>query len=448
LKQETWANDSTSAAAPDQPFTATPDRPVPAVDRGAKVGIRYSLRMPDTPAKRSTRSRRTTLTPAAKVGGLTYASAGVNLEAKDAFTESLGSLMRRTHSPRVIDNPGGFAGLFRLDFNEKIFKRNYRDPVLVACADGVGTKLKLAIEVGKFDTLGIDLVAMNVNDMIVQGAEPLFFLDYIAIGKVERGVLDALMRGIAAGCVESGCALLGGETAEMPDLYAPGDFDLAGFAVGVVELPRAIEPGRVEVGDIVLGLASNGIHSNGYSLVRKIVKETRLDLHKVYPALNASSEEAEPAAGGKAAKPGKRRRKAKPADTRPLGEVLLTPTRIYVSPISKMLRNYKVKKVIGGMAHITGSGIEGNLCRALHKKVDAVVDIDAWPRPAVFRFLQEQGGVDEAEMRRVFNLGIGYCVIVRKAFAASVRETLEKLGETVYEIGRIEKGKGEVRFAK
>jgi phosphoribosylformylglycinamidine cyclo-ligase len=390
---------------------------------------------------------------------LSYAAAGVNLEAKDAFTESLGSLMRRTHSPRVIDNPGGFAGLFRLDFNEKIFKRNYRDPVLVACADGVGTKLKLAIEVAKYDTLGIDLVAMNVNDMIVQGAEPLFFLDYIAIGKVDRPVLDSLLKGIADGCVQAGCALLGGETAEMPDLYAPGDFDLAGFAVGVLELPRAVDPGRVEVGDVVLGLASNGIHSNGYSLVRKVVKEARLDLHKVYPELNPPtpssstkprrSPRLQPGVDGAAAPKSAARAKARAAgDARPLGEELLTPTRIYVNPIVKLLKNYKVKKVIGGMAHITGSGIEGNLCRALHKKVDAVVDIDAWPRPAVFSFLQQHGDIDEAEMRRVFNLGIGYCVIVRKAFAASVRETLEKLGETVYEIGRIEKGKGEVRFSK
>jgi phosphoribosylformylglycinamidine cyclo-ligase len=365
---------------------------------------------------------------------MTYADAGVNLEAKDAFTESLGTLMRRTHSPRVIDNPGGFAGLFRLDFNERIFKRNYRDPVLVACADGVGTKLKLAIDMGRFDTLGIDLVAMNVNDMIVQGAEPLFFLDYIAIGKVDRPVLDALVRGMVVGCQKAGCALLGGETAEMAGIYKPGDFDLAGFAVGVLELPRAIDPGRVEVGDVVLGLASDGIHSNGYTLVRSIVQNAGLKLNKVYPELLEQP-------------PAKRPRKKPAGDAahRPtLGEVLLTPTRIYVEPVLKLLKNYKVKKVIGGMAHITGSGMSGNLCRALHPKVDAVIDTKSWPVPPVFRFLQERGSVSDAEMRRVFNMGIGYCVIVRKAFAASVKDTLEKLGERVYEIGRIEKGKGEV----
>lgn len=363
---------------------------------------------------------------------LTYADAGVNLESKDAFTESLGSLMRRTHGPRVIPNPGGFAGLFRLDYNKGLFRKNYRDPVLVACADGVGTKLKLAIEMGVFDTLGVDLVAMNVNDMIVQGAEPLFFLDYIAIGKVERSVLDALVRGIADGCKEAECALLGGETAEMPGLYQPGEFDLAGFAVGVVELSRAIDPGRVEVGDVVLGLASSGIHSNGYTLVRKIVSEAELDLNAVHPEL----------AGPARAKKGKK----KGADAGPatLGRVLLRPTRIYSRSITRLLAQYKVKRVIGGMAHITGSGLSGNLCRALHPKVDAVIDTKSWAPPPVFGFLQAHGGVSDAEMRRVFNMGIGYCLIVRPKFADSVAATLRKLGEQVSVIGKIEKGKGEV----
>lgn len=206
--------------------------------------------------------------------GLTYAASGVNLEEKDGFTESLGSIMRRTHGPRVIDNPGGFAGLFRLDFNQKLFQRNYKDPVLVACTDGCGTKVKLAAEIGRYDTIGIDLVAMNVNDMVVQGAEPLFFLDYIAVGRVERAMLTDIVKGVADGCVKAGCALIGGETAEMPDVYSPGpppEFDLAGFAVGVVELARATDPERVEKGDVVLGLSSSGIHSNGYSLVRRIV---------------------------------------------------------------------------------------------------------------------------------------------------------------------------------
>jgi len=368
---------------------------------------------------------------------LTYAQSGVNLEEKDTFTDGLVGLMRRTYGPRVIDNPGGFAGLFRLDFNEKLFARNHKHPVLVACADGVGTKLKLAADMKKYDTIGIDLVAMNVNDMIVQGAEPLFFLDYIATPKVDKGMLTDIVKGVTEGCIQSGCALLGGETAEMPDVYAPGDFDLAGFAVGVVDLDRAIDPCRVEVGDVVLGLASDGIHSNGYSLVRKVVKSAGLDLARVYPELEerkkfkVQSSKFKSKAGGNGG--------------RTLGEVLLTPTRIYVKPITKLLASYKVKKVIGGMAHITGSGMSGNLCRALHPKVDAVIDTKSWPVPPVFQFLQAQGGIEEAEMRRVFNMGIGYCLVVRPAFASAIMDHLKKLGERVYQIGVIEKGKGDVR---
>jgi len=383
--------------------------------------VRKSRLAPDTQTTRS----------AASGPRLSYAMSGVNLEEKDSFTESLGTLMRKTHGPRVIPNPGGFAGLFRLDFNERLFRRNYKHPVLVACADGVGTKLRLAIELKKYDTLGIDLVAMNINDMIVQGAEPLFFLDYIAIPKVDKAVLNELMKGIVDGCKQSGCALLGGETAEMAGLYAPGDFDLAGFAVGVVDLDRAMKPTRVEVGDVVLGLASSGIHSNGYSLVRKVVASARLDLTRVYPELNEKR-----AAGG---------RKRAPTPEQTLGEVLLTPTRIYARSIGKMLASYKVKKIISGMAHITGSGMAGNLCRALHPKVDALVRRSAWPVPPVFRFLQERGNIDEEEMRRVFNMGVGYCVIVRPSFAESVSEQLRKLGEKVYVIGEIVKGKGDAR---
>jgi phosphoribosylformylglycinamidine cyclo-ligase len=365
--------------------------------------------------------------------GLTYAAAGVRLEEKDQFTESLGSIMRRTFGPRVIPNPGGFAGLFRLDYKKGLFEKNYRDPVLVACADGVGTKIKLAAQMRKFDTIGIDLVAMNVNDMIVQGAEPLFFLDYIAVPKVDSAMLTDIVRGVAAGCKQAGCALLGGETAEMPDVYPEGEFDLAGFAVGVVELKRAVNPIRVEKGDLVLGLASSGIHSNGYSLVRKVVATAGLDLGAVVPELTE--------AGGNGAK---RRKKAAAAAPPTLGEVLLTPTRIYVDPIVKLLKHYRRKKVVSGMAHITGSGMSGNLCRALHKKVDAVIDTKSWPVPPVFRYLQQKGNIEEAEMRRVFNMGIGYTLIVRPKFADSIKEQLEKMGERVYVIGEIAKGKGQV----
>ena len=371
--------------------------------------------------------------------GLTYASSGVYLEEKDSFTESLSSIMRRTHGPRVIDNPGGFAGLFRLDFNQKLFQRNYKDPVLVACTDGCGTKVKLATQIGKFDTIGIDLVAMNVNDMVVQGAEPLLFLDYIAVSKVNKAMLTDIVKGVAEGCKQSGCALIGGETAEMPDVYQPGDFDLAGFAVGVVELDRATDTTRVEKGDVILGLTSSGVHSNGYSLVRKVVESAGLDLGKVY-------EELVPKKATKARSHGATKGKAKADGSSPtLGEVLLTPTRIYADSIVKLLRQYKVKKVITGMAHITGSGMSGNLCRALPPDVDAVVDRSSWPMPPLFAFLQKHGNVDTEEMYRVFNMGIGYTLIVRPAFAESVKERLEKLGETVYVIGKVVKGKGEVR---
>lgn len=382
--------------------------------------------------------------------GLTYADSGVNLIEKDTFTESLGSIMRRTHGPRVIDNPGGFAGLFRLDFNQKLFARNYKDPVLVACTDGCGTKVKLASQVGKFDTIGIDCVAMNVNDMVVQGAEPLFFLDYIAVGRVDKAMLTDIVKGVAEGCRRCDCALIGGETAEMPDVYdigPPPDFDLAGFAVGVVELARAADPERVEKGDVILGLASSGVHSNGYSLVRKVVESAGLELGKVYPELSetrASGGRSGKAVNGRAG--GLQKGGVGGGGEASLGEVLLTPTRIYASSIVKLLRQYKVKKVVTGMAHITGSGMEGNLCRALHPGVDAVVDIDAWPRPALFTFLQKHGRIDENEMRRVFNCGIGYTLIVRPTFAEAVKEKLEKLGETVHVIGKVVKGKGEVRW--
>ncbi|MEZ6319036.1 MAG: phosphoribosylformylglycinamidine cyclo-ligase, partial [Phycisphaerales bacterium] len=297
-------------------------------------------------------------------------------------------------------------------------KHNYKDPVLVACCDGVGTKIKLAMDLAKFDTLGIDLVAMNVNDLIVQGAEPLLFLDYIAVNKVADDLLQPLIAGVSRGCEIARCALLGGETAEMSDLYRPGEFDLAGFSVGVVELHRATDPTRVEPGDVVLGLASSGVHSNGYTLVRKIVEHAKLDLRRVYPDLDPE---------------------------RTLGDVLLEPTRIYAQPIVRLMRAYKVKKVVTGMAHITGGGLAGNLERALHDKVDAVVDSGAWDVPPVFRFLQDAGGVDEEEMRLVFNMGVGYTLIVRPTFAESVARRLRRMGETVWTIGKVVKGKGRVR---
>ena len=351
--------------------------------------------------------------------GLTYADSGVSIEEGDRFASLIRQHMRRTHGPRVLSNDGGFAGLLRLDFNEKLFKRNYRDPVLVSCTDGVGTKIRIALDMQKFDTIGIDLVAMNVNDLVVEGAEPLLFLDYIAANKVVPEQLEQVVRCIAEACRTCDAALLGGETAEMGDMYREGDIDLAGFAVGVLELDRAIDTDRVEPGDIVIGLASDGVHSNGYSLVRAIVREAGLDLNAVYPELD---------------------------EAMTLGEVLLTPTRLYAPAITALLKNYKVKKVISGMAHITGGGLGGNLDRALHDGVDARIKEGSWTVPPVFGFLQQRGGIDDAEMDRVFNMGIGYCLIVRPNFASSVTRQLEKAGETVFEIGEIVAGSGTVRI--
>jgi len=351
--------------------------------------------------------------------GLTYAAAGVDVDEGDRFVELIQKHIKRTHGQRVIHNPWGFAGMFRLDYNESLFRKNFKDPVLLACTDGVGTKVKLAVETGVYDTIGIDLVAMNVNDLVVQGGEPLIFLDYIACAKLEPEILERIVKGIADACKHCGAALLGGETAEMPDVYAPGEIDLAGFAVGVAELDRVADPSRVEPGDIVIGLESDGVHSNGYSLARRVVREAGLSLNKVYKDLDAK---------------------------RTLGEVLLQPTRLYARPIVRMTKRYTVKKIVTGMAHITGGGLEGNLARALHKKVDAVIDPKSWTPHPIFPFLQHHGGVSDEEMRRVFNMGIGYCVIVRPAFASSVVKQLKRLGERPVVIGKIEKGKGAVRL--
>jgi phosphoribosylformylglycinamidine cyclo-ligase len=366
-----------------------------------------------------------------KPAPMTYASAGVSIEAGDAMVGKIQHHLRNTHGPRVLGKHGAFAGMFRLDYNEKLFKRNYRDPVLVSCTDGVGTKVLLAIQMGVHDTIGQDCVAMNVNDMIVQGAEPLFFLDYIGTHAVDPGHMERIVKGVSDGCKLSGCALLGGETAEMPDVYKQGDYDLAGFAVGVVELKRIVEGDeRVEPGDVILGLASSGIHSNGYTLVRAILKRAKLKLDKVYD--EAVNENAMPTDGHPSA----------------LGQLLLEPTRIYVKPIVSLLRQYKVKKPISGMAHITGGGLPGNVNRALPDDVNARIDLKSWTVPPLFRFLQEKGNVDEQEMFRVFNMGIGYTLIVRPHFADAVQAKLKKAGETVYRLGEIVPGRGEVQLRK
>lgn len=365
---------------------------------------------------------------------MTYAASGVDIEAGDRVVGMIEHAMRKTYGPRVMGRHGSFAGLFRLDYNEKLFKRNYRDPVLVACTDGVGTKVKLACELGVYHTIGIDCVAMNVNDLIVEGAEPLFFLDYLGLNKQVPEVSAKIIEGVARGCEIAGCALLGGECAEMPDIYDEGDFDLAGFAVGVLELHRAVDPERVEPGDVVIGLTSSGLHSNGFSLVRKIVAAAGLDPGAGYDGLEVAGENdgAQPQAAGN--------------ERNTLGEVLLTPTRIYAQPIVKLLRRYRVKRIVSGMAHITGGGLAGNVNRALHDRVNAVIDRSTWDVPGVFRFLQQRGNVEEDEMWRVFNMGIGYVLIVRPAFADSVVRQLNKLGETALPIGEITRGDGTVKL--
>ena len=348
---------------------------------------------------------------------ITYAKSGVDIDANDEMVDRIQTSIQSTFGPRVINMPGGFAGLFRLDFDEKIFKKNYKNPVLVACTDGVGSKVLVAGQMKKFDTLGFDLVAMNVNDMLVLGAEPLFFLDYLAINKLEPKWVADVVEGIAAACRTADCALIGGETAEMPDIYRKDDFDMAGFAVGIVEKNRIINGSRVEVGDVVLGLASSGLHSNGYSLARHICfKQLKLKCEEKIAAL----------------------------DNKTIGEVLLTPTKIYVRSIVKLLSHYKVKQVVHGMAHITGGGLVGNVPRVVPAGCDVIIDRSAWQPHPIFDFLQKSGPVEEQEMFRVFNMGIGFVLIVAADFADSIAEKLTRSGEIVYNLGSIKKGSGKV----
>jgi phosphoribosylformylglycinamidine cyclo-ligase len=350
--------------------------------------------------------------------GMTYAEAGVDIDAGDRLVDLIKPAVRRTHGQRVMGQHGAFAGMFRLDFNETIFQRNYKDPVMVACTDGVGTKVKLATELGIINTVGIDCVAMNVNDLIVQGAEPLFFLDYLGLHTQDPETTAEIVEGVARGCEIAGCALLGGECAEMPDIYSEGDFDIAGFAVGVVELHRAIDPVRAQAGDVLIGLPSSGVHSNGFSLVRRIISTRKIRLDRAHANLGGES----------------------------LGAVLLEPTRIYAQPIVKLLRRYRVKKVVSAMAHITGGGLLGNIPRMLPPKLNAVIDLRTWEVPPIFDFLQRRGDVDRDEMYRVFNMGIGYVLAVRPSFADSVVRQLNDSGESARIIGHLSKGSGAVKM--
>ncbi len=336
---------------------------------------------------------------------LTYKDAGVDIDAGDALVERIKPLARRTARSGLVGGIGGFGGLFELDL------RRYPQPVLVAGTDGVGTKLRLALELGKLDTVGIDLVAMCVNDVVVQGAEPLFFLDYYATGQLSVDQAETVIRGIAAGCELGGCALLGGETAEMPGMYAPGDIDLAGFAVGVVNRDGIIDGSRLNAGDLLLGLASSGAHSNGYSLIRRILT---LD----------------PAAS------------ARPWEGGTLGEYLLTPTRIYVKSLLKLIATCEVR----ALAHITGGGLPGNVERVLPRVLDARIDSASWRRPAVFDWLQRTGKVSDAEMYRTFNCGIGMVVAIPPGEERAATALLQDAGETVFRIGQVVTGSGQVRI--
>ncbi len=364
------------------------------------------------PMARSTRKPASPRVAAAQQS-MTYKDAGVDIDAADTMVEGIRQLVAKTYSPRVVGTFGGFAGLFRLDFPQKLLRRNYDDPVLVACCDGVGTKLKVAFMTGKLDTVGIDLVAMNVNDLVCTGAEPLFFLDYVAVGRLDPDRMREIIAGVSAGCQEAGCALLGGETAEMPDFYKAKEFDLAGFAVGVVECGRIVDGSKVGLGDAVIGLASNGIHSNGFGLARKVIFG---------------------------------RGKLKPSDLpaelggQSLAEALLAPTRIYARPVLEILRAYKVRRVVKAMAHITGGGLPGNLPRVLPEGLTARIKRNSWPVPGIFQLIAKTGPVDEVEMFRVFNMGVGFVLVVAPGYAAPVMSRLRRLGERCWLLGKVVKG--------
>jgi phosphoribosylformylglycinamidine cyclo-ligase len=333
---------------------------------------------------------------------LTYADAGVSIDAGNALVKAIGPLARSTARPGANAELGGFGGFFDLK------AAGYSDPLLVAANDGVGTKLKLAIDAGKHEGVGIDLVAMCANDLIVQGAEPLFFLDYYATGKLDQRVAAEVVASIAEGCRQAGCALIGGETAEMPGMYAEGDYDLAGFCVGAVNRDRVLTGTDIAPGDVILGLASSGVHSNGFSLVRKIIAERRWDLNERFPW----------------------------AEGRTLAEVLLEPTRIYVRSLLPLVQEGRIK----GLAHITGGGLLENIPRVMPQACHAFVDAGPWQMPRLFELLQDGGNVEPREMVRTFNCGIGMVVIASADEAGKLASQLESAGERVYRIGHIEAG--------
>jgi phosphoribosylformylglycinamidine cyclo-ligase len=331
---------------------------------------------------------------------LSYRAAGVDIDAGDRLVEAIKPYAKRTLRPEVLAGIGGFGALIELP-------KRYREPVLVAGTDGVGTKLKLAFALGRHDTVGIDLVAMSVNDILVQGAEPLFFLDYYVCERLDVAVASEVIKGIAAGCAQAGCALIGGETAEHPNAFPPGEYDLAGFAVGVVEKSRAIDGQGIAAGDALIGLASSGPHSNGFSLIRRILDGSGADLRKPMAGVTGD---------------------------RTLGEALLEPTRIYVKPVLALLREVEIK----GMAHITGGGLSENTHRMFPDHLSARIERGSWPRPAIFDWLQRAGNVDEDEMHRVFNCGLGMILVVARDDAPTAIERLRAAGESTYLVGSVQ----------
>lgn len=342
--------------------------------------------------------------------GLSYRDAGVDIDAGDALVDRIKPLARRTLRPEVLGGIGGFGALFRIP-------AGYREPVLVSGTDGVGTKLKLAFALNQHHTVGIDLVAMSVNDILVQGAEPLFFLDYFACGRLSVDQAAMVVAGIAQGCEQSGCSLIGGETAEMPSMYPDGEYDLAGFAVGIVERDQLITGDRVGAGDLVLGLASSGFHSNGYSLVRAVLARSLGEL-----SAEALASVQLPAEEGQTA-------------LRSLAELVMEPTRLYVKPVLSALATHG--SAIHALAHITGGGLVGNLPRVLPDSLTAELRAGSWPVPPVMQWVQQQGGIEPAEMVRVFNCGIGMVVVAAAEHAEAIAAHLTAQGERVYEIGRI-----------
>jgi phosphoribosylformylglycinamidine cyclo-ligase len=333
---------------------------------------------------------------------MTYKDAGVDIDAGNKFVQMIKPLVKATFRPEVLTDIGGFGGLFSLHADK------YQKPTLVASTDGVGTKLKLAFMMDKHDTVGIDLVAMCVNDIVVQGAEPLFFLDYMATGKLAPEKAQEVIKGIAEGCIQAGCALIGGETAEMPGFYSAGEYDLAGFTVGIIDNNAIIDGSTITVGDRLIGLASSGLHSNGYSLARKIFFD-RLGL-----SVEAQMEELH----------------------RTIGEELLEPTRIYVKTILNLLRDFEVK----GMAHITGGGLVENVPRMLPKNCQAIIQKDSWSKPAIFEVIRQAGNIEEMEMYRTLNYGIGMVLVVPEKEVDEILVRLSGLKETAFVIGEIAKG--------